>query len=128
MTFSSGLRRIQANIIEVHHTRTAGLRIIPVAETNSNRSYIGEIHALVGKSLQVDIPLCPGIYQGRIRIIMIDHGITIEGNIQCLSGVGWSTSKEDYQCVDSIGSPVAIGSKCKSSLGLANAVIVGHRQ
>ena len=60
----SGLRHrwIQTNIIKVHHTRTTGYRIAPVTKTKGNRSYVGEIHALVGKGLQVDIPYRPGSY------------------------------------------------------------------
>ena len=48
---------IQPNIIKIHHTCTAGLRIIPVAKTKANRIDIDKVHA---ERLQVDSPLGPG--------------------------------------------------------------------
>jgi len=59
-------RSIQTNIIKVHHTRTASHRIVLVAKTNSNSIDIGQVHALVCKCLQVNIPLGPLIYLCRI--------------------------------------------------------------
>jgi len=54
--------KIQPNVVNVHYTRTARLRIVPVAKTNTNRLDIGKIHALVCKLLQVDIPFRPLSY------------------------------------------------------------------
>ena len=56
-----GCRSIKTNIIEEHHTSTAGNRIGPVAEAKSNRIDIGKVDALVGKACQVDSPFGPFI-------------------------------------------------------------------
>jgi len=50
-----GRRWIQTDIIEVHHTRSAGDR----AKAKGNRIYICKVDTLVGKARQVDIPLGP---------------------------------------------------------------------
>jgi hypothetical protein len=71
-------RRIQTNIIEVHRPRTTSLRVVLIAETKGNRIDIGQVHALVSKGLQVDIPFGPLTYLCCIRIIVIDYSGTIE--------------------------------------------------
>ena len=73
---------IQTNIIKVHHTCTASNR----AKTKSNRIDICKIRT---KCLKVDIPFGPSSCLCCLRIIIIDFGVAVEGNIQSLSSISW---------------------------------------
>ena len=51
---------MQTDIIEVHLARAAGRgQVAPGTEADSNLIDIGQVNALIGKCLQVDIPLRP---------------------------------------------------------------------
>ena len=58
----SNAARIQINIVKEHHTRTAGLKIILVANANIELIDIAQVYALVRKFLQHNIPFRPSTY------------------------------------------------------------------
>ena len=70
---AASLRPIQPDIIEEHRTWAVRLRIVPVAETYIDSVNVSQVNALILEQFQVDSPFRPRIYQGYIRIIIINR-------------------------------------------------------